>query len=173
MNLLQSAYSTLPHTPLVLDRMLRHLPDEVVRTNEGPDTWSPFDVVGHLLHGDKRPWRERINWILEKGDSEPFPTFDRFAQATDSIGKSMDDLLTEFEERRRANVAWLKSLNLGEADLVRKGLHPNLGPITLGNLMATWPAHDLTHIAQICRVLAKRFKEPMGPWVEFNRLVKG
>jgi hypothetical protein len=173
LNVLQEAYTILPLTPGVLDKLLRPLPDELVRANEGPDTWSPFDIVGHLLHGDKRPWRERITILLEKGESEAFPQFDRFAQFKDSEGKTMGDLLTEFATRRAENVVWLKGLKLQPPDLERKGLHPNLGPVTLGNLLSTWPAHDLTHIAQICRVLAKRYKEPMGPWVEFNRLVKG
>jgi hypothetical protein len=160
-------------TPRVLDGLLRTLPDDVVCTNEGPDTWSPFDVVGHLIHGERKDWRERIGIILEKGETRPFTPFDRFAQFKESEGKSMGDLLDEFARLRGGSIEWLKSLNLTTADLDRTGMHPSLGRVTLRNLISTWPTHDLTHIAQVCRVLAKRYKHEIGPWLEYMRLVQG
>jgi len=171
MNLLTEVLNHLPLTPPVFDHLLRTLPDEVVRSNEGPDTWSPFDVVGHLIHAEKNTWKQRIEIILQHGESMPFPQFDRFAQFEASKGKSMVELLDEFTALRPENVKWLKGLNLTEQDLTRTGIHASFGQITLGNLLATWPAHDMTHIYQVCRVLGKRFKEPMGPWIAFNRLV--
>ncbi len=172
MDILLEAYANLPLTPGVFDRLLRGLPDEVVRTNEGPDTWSPFDIVGHLNHGERKDWRERICIILEHGESKPFTPFDRLAQFRESEGKSMSDLLDEFARLRAGNIDWLRGLDLSKADLARKGTHPSLGAVTLGNLIATWIAHDKVHIAQACRVMAKRYKEEIGPWLQYMRLLQ-
>lgn len=161
----------LERTPLVLKTLLSNLHDEWVMNNEGPETFSPYDVIGHLIHGEKTDWAVRARIILESGLSKSFTPYDRFAQQEESKGKSLLQLLDKFEAVRSDNVKWLKSLNLTEADLDKKGMHPSLGEVTLRNLLATWVVHDLTHIAQITRVMAKQYKEEMGPWPEFFRIL--
>jgi uncharacterized damage-inducible protein DinB len=145
--------------------------DEWVINNEGPDTFSPYDVIGHLIHGEKTDWVSRANRILESGITKPFDVFDRFAQYEESKGKTLQQLLEEFEKLRKENMVWLRSLQLTEADLDKKGMHPSLGKVTLRNLLATWVVHDLTHIAQITRVMAKQYKDEMGPWKEYFRIL--
>lgn len=139
--------------------------------NEGPDTFSPYDVVGHLLHGEKTDWVIRIRRILDYGTAMAFEPYDRFAQFEESKGKDLLQLMNEFEQLRNENLVWLKSVKLNEDDLDKKGMHPTLGEVTLRNLLATWVVHDLTHIAQITRVMAKQYKEEMGPWPEFFRIL--
>ena len=139
--------------------------------SEGPDTFSPYDVIGHLLHGEKTDWTARTKMILESGTSKTFVSWDRFAMYEESKGKTMRLLLDEFDLARKENMEWLKSLNLKEKDFDKKGLHPKLGEVTLRNLFSTWVVHDLTHIAQITRVMAKQYKEEMGPWPEFFRIL--
>jgi len=128
-------------------------------------------VIGHLIHGEKTDWTERTKMILEFGLSKPFVPWDRFAQFENSKGKTIQQLLNEFKILRQENLAWVKSLNLSETDLDKKGIHPALGEVTLRNLLATWVVHDLTHIAQITRVMAKQYKEEIGPWTEFFRIL--
>jgi hypothetical protein len=139
--------------------------------NEGPETFSPYDVIGHLIHGEKTDWTARTKMILEYGNSKTFVPWDRFAQFENSKGKTLQQLLNEFALLRKENLAWLGSLDLSEADLAKKGIHPVLGEVTLKNLLATWVVHDLTHIAQITRVMAKQYKEEMGPWPEYFRIL--
>lgn len=154
----------LARTPRVLDGWLRGLPDGWTRRNEGPGTWSPFDIVGHLVHGDRTDWIPRARHILQHGASRPFEPFDRFAQFEESCGKSFEDLLDEFAERRAESLAALDGMRLTAADMAREGRHPDFGPVTLGQLLATWVVHDLGHIAQIARVMAKREGSGVGPW---------
>ncbi|HET9057537.1 MAG TPA: DinB family protein [Chitinophagaceae bacterium] len=161
----------LERTPDVLKTILSNLNNEWVMNNEGPETFSPYDVVGHLIHGEKTDWVVRIKIILEYGTTKSFTPWDRFAQFKDSVGKTIEQLLDEFNTLRKENVIWLKSLNLTEYDLNKQGIHPKLGKVTLRNLIATWVVHDLTHIAQISRVMAKQYKEEMGPWPEFFRIL--
>jgi hypothetical protein len=161
----------LERTPVVVKTLLSGLSDEWIMNNEGPDTFSPYDVVGHLIHGEKTDWRERVNMILEYGDSKTFVRFDRFAQYNESKGKTLQQLLDEFESLRGKNMEWFRSLKISEADLDKKGMHPVLEQVTLRNLLATWVIHDLTHIAQITRVMAKQYKEEMGPWLEVFRIM--
>jgi hypothetical protein len=168
---LERSYEILDRTPAVLQVMLSGLPDDWVMPNEGPETFSPYDVVGHLVHGEKADWTIRTKMILEHGNSQTFEKYDRFAQYQESKGKSLQQLLDEFTAIRKENMAWLRSLNLTEADLDRKGLHPVLGEVTLRNLLATWVVHDITHVAQITRVMAKQYKEEMGPWPQFFRIL--
>ena len=168
---LNKSYEILDRTPVVLKTLLKDLNDDWIINNEGPDTFSPFDVVGHLIHGEKTDWPNRINMILEKGTTETFVPYDRFAMFNDSKGKSIAQLLYEFEVLRKKNMQWYRSLNLTEADLDKKGIHPILGEVTLRQLLSTWVIHDLTHIAQITRVMAKQYKDEMGPWVEFFRIM--
>ncbi|MEO6488720.1 MAG: DinB family protein [Ferruginibacter sp.] len=166
------AIEVLERTPAVLHALLNDLNDAWLLPNEGPDTFSPYDVVGHLIHGEKADWTERIKKIVDHGNTQPFEIFDRFAMYEASIGKSIRQLLNEFKTLREANIKWFKTLHLTEADLERKGLHPMLGEVTLRNLLSTWVIHDLTHIGQISRVMAKQYKEEMGPWIEFFRIME-
>jgi hypothetical protein len=168
---LAKSYQILERTPAVLKTLLSNLDDDWIINNEGPETFSPYDVIGHLIHGEKTDWAARTKIILEFGLSKPFVPWDRFAQFEESKGKTVTQLLDEFERIRKENVEWLKSLNLSETDLDKKGMHPKLGEVTLKNLLATWVVHDLTHIAQITRVMAKQYKEEMGPWPEFFRIL--
>lgn len=165
------AATILQRTPAVLKTLLEGLHDEWIMTNEGPETFSPFDVLGHLIHGEKTDWVTRAKMILEYGNTKTFVPWDRFAQYKESEGKSLNDLLNEFARVRDENVKWLTSLSLTEDDLERTGIHPTFGEVTLRNLLSTWVAHDLTHIAQITRVMAKQYKDEMGPWPEFFRIL--
>lgn len=168
---INEAAQVLEKTPLVLRSLLTGLSDGWTLSNEGPDTFSPYDVLGHLIHGEKTDWVTRAKIILASGISKPFTPWDRFAQYEESKGKTLDQLLDEFAAVRKENMQWFSSLNLTETDLDRTGMHPTLGEITLRNLLSTWVVHDLTHIAQITRVMAKQYKEEMGPWPEFFRIL--
>lgn len=168
---LNRSFEILERTPAVLKTLLSNLSDEWVLENEGPETFSPFDVVGHLIYGEKTDWAARTKIILEFGLSKPFEPWDRFAQYEESNGKSLQKLLDELEQLRKDNLTWLRSLRLTDNDLDKKGMHPSLGEVTLRNLLATWVVHDLTHIAQITRVMGKQYKEEMGPWPEFFRIL--
>lgn len=168
---LDKLYQILERTPNVLKTLLSNLDEGWTMNNEGHDTFSPYDVVGHLIHGEKTDWTARTKMILEFGLTKQFEPYDRFAQNEESKGKTLTLLLDEFGKVRKENLAWLKSLNLSEADLDKKGMHPKLGEVTLRNLLATWVVHDLTHLAQITRVMAKQYKEEMGPWPEFFRIL--
>jgi hypothetical protein len=161
----------LDRTPAMLKAVLSNLDDGWVMSNEGPETFSPYDVIGHLIHGEKTDWVPRAKMILEFGNTKTFVPWDRFAQYEESKGKSLEQLLDEFKTLRKDNMTWFKSLKLSEKDLDKKGMHPELGEVTLRNLLATWVVHDLTHIAQITRVMAKQYKEEMGPWPEFFRIL--
>jgi DinB superfamily len=161
----------LENTPAVLTTLLAGVSDDWVMNNEGPDTFSPYDVLGHLIHGEKTDWVVRAKMILEFGNTKTFERWDRFAQYEESKGKSLQQLLHEFDAVRKENMLWFKALHLTEADLDKKGMHPVLGEVTLRNLLATWVVHDLTHIAQVTRVMAKQYKDQMGPWPEFFRIL--
>jgi len=165
------AIEILERTPAVCNALLSGLSDDWLMNNEGPETFSPYDVIGHILHGESTDWVPRIKMILEFGNSKTFERWNRFAQYEESKGKSIEQLLKEFAAIRKDNVAWLRSLDLTEADFDKPGMHPVLGDVTLRNLLATWAVHDLTHIAQITRVMAKQYKEEMGPWPEFFRIL--
>jgi DinB superfamily len=164
---LSATIALLSRTPAVLDALLRDLPDAWTRATEGPGTWSPFDVVGHLLHGERTDWMPRITTILEFGEARPFEPFDRFAQQQESRGLSLAQLLDEFARVRDGNLDRVRTLDLQPADLARRGRHPSLGPVTLANLLSTWAAHDLTHLHQISRVMATQYRDAVGPWIAF------
>jgi DinB family protein len=168
---LEKSYEILERTPGVLKTLLTDLNDDWIINNEGPETFSPYDVVGHLIHGEKTDWRDRAMMILEHGASKTFVPYDRFAQYKESKGKTLKQLLNEFEELRKENMKWFRALNLSEADLDKQGMHPVLGQVTLRQLLSTWVIHDLTHIAQATRVMAKQYKSEMGPWVDFFRIM--
>jgi len=164
---LPATIALLSRTPAVLDALLRDLPDAWTRGTEGAGTWSPFDVVGHLLHGDRTDWMPRIRTILEHGEARAFEPFDRFAQQQENPGKSLGQLLDGFASARARNLDELRALNLRPEDLARRGRHPSLGPVTLANLLSTWAAHDLTHLHQTSRVMATQYRDEVGPWNKF------
>lgn len=168
---LERSYEILDRTPAVLQSLLSALPDDWIMPNEGPETFSPYDVVGHLIHGEKTDWTARARMILEFGNTKTFERWNRVAMYDESEGKKLQQLLDEFATIRKENMVWFRSLKLTEADLDKHGMHPVLGDVTLRNLLATWVAHDLTHVAQITRVMAKQYKEEMGPWPEFFRIL--
>ena len=154
---LEEAIAILARTPGTIDALLRGLPPAWISANEGGDSWSAFDVVGHLIHGEETDWMPRAKIILAHGAARPFTKFDRLAQFELSDGLSLETLLDEFAEFRRRNLDDLRSLGLREADLDRPGMHPELGPVTLRQLLATWMAHDLDHVMQIARVLGRQY----------------
>lgn len=157
----------LGRTPAVLRAWLHGLPEEWTASNEGPDTWSPFDVVGHLVHGEEADWIPRIQHILRGDGDKPFKPFDRFAQLEANKDKSLEQLLDEFEAARRRSLKQFAGLGMTESELDMKGTHPEFGSVNLRQLLATWLAHDFTHIAQIARVMAKRYGEDVGPWEKY------
>lgn len=163
---LNKSIEILTNTPGVLESLLYGLSDEWLHSNEGMDTWSPYDIIGHLIHAERTDWMERMDIILNRDDKH-FKPFDRFAQFTESEGKSLSDLLIEFRELRQKNLETLKKIDLTEDKLNNIGIHPKFGEVTLKQLLSTWTVHDLNHLAQISRVMAKQYKEETGPWVEY------
>jgi len=169
---LEDCLSVLTRTPATLDTLLRDLPDAWTSATEGPGTWSPYVVVGHLIHGERTDWMPRLAIILEYGPRRPFDPFDREAQFGESNGKSLSTLLDEFSALRRDNLERLRALNLQPAQLALEGTHPALGSVTVRQLLATWTAHDLSHILQVSRIMAKRYKQEVGPWAEYLSVMK-
>jgi hypothetical protein len=161
---LDDAISLLSRTPPVLNALLRGLPETWTHRNEGEETWTAYDIVGHLIHGERTDWMPRAKRILEFGETRPFDPFDRLAQQRESQGKSLPQLLDEFARLRSENVDALRAFNLSPGDLERSGKHPALGVVTMSELLATWAAHDLTHLHQISRVMAHQCREAVGPW---------
>ena len=170
---LAEAVAVLTRTPATLDALLRGLPNTWVHCNEGKDTWSALDIVGHLICGERTDdWMPRVRIILENGEARPFDPFDRFAQSRESQGKSLEQLLDEFARLRSENLAALQALNLQREDLTRRGRHPALGVVTLSQLLATWAVHDLTHVHQLSRVMANRYGDAVGPWSAYLGVLK-
>jgi len=161
------ALPVLGRTPGTLRALLQDLPAAWTGATEGPNTWSPFDVVGHLIHGERTNWVPRVEHILRHGDAVPFPAFDREAMFTASTGRSLGELLDTFDRLRTESLARLVELALTDADLARRGLHPQFGIVTLDQHLATWVAHDLTHISQVVRVMARQYTDTVGPWREY------
>jgi GNAT superfamily N-acetyltransferase len=161
---LEQTVALLARTPRTLDVLLRDLPAEWTRTNEGDGTWSVYDIVGHLAHGERTEWMARAKMILEFGETRTFDRFDRLAQERESQGRTLGQLLDEFAHLRSKNLETLRALNLLPDDLERRGRHPVFGTVTLGQLLATWAAHDMTHLHQISRVMAHQYREAVGPW---------
>lgn len=164
---LDHTISLLTCTPATLNTWLRDLPEAWTHRNEGENTWSAFDVVGHLIHGERTDWMPRARIILEFGEGRAFEKFDRLAQQRESKGKSLPQLLDEFARLRSENVAQLRALNLQPEQLERRGRHPELGVVTLSQLLATWTAHDLTHLHQISRIMAHQYRDAVGPWAAY------
>jgi len=164
---LAEATAVLTRTPATLNALLRGLSNTWVRGNEGKDTWTAFDIVGHLIVGERTDWLPRARVILENGEARPFDPFDRFAQLKESQDKSLEQLLDDFARLRSENLAALRALNLQPDDLARRGRHPALGVVTLSELLATWAVHDLTHLHQLSRVMAYQYRDAVGPWCAY------
>jgi hypothetical protein len=164
---LHDGIAVLERTPRVLRELLASLPPAWTDANEGPDTWSPYVIVGHLNHGERTDWIPRARIILAQGENRRFTPYDRFAQFEESKGKSLATLLDEFAHLRADNLATLASWNLTEYHFALEGEHPAFGAVTLRQLLATWVAHDLGHIAQVARVMAKQYRDAVGPWREY------
>jgi hypothetical protein len=164
---LDTTTALLARTPATLNALLRDLPNAWTLRNEGENTWTAFDVVGHLNHGERTDWIPRVNRILESGETRPFDPFDRFAQIRESEGQTLAQLLDEFARLRAANLAQLRAFNLQPADFTRRGRHPALGVVTVSELLSTWAAHDLTHLHQISRIMAHQYRDAVGPWSKF------
>ncbi|MCW3089991.1 MAG: DinB family protein [Ferruginibacter sp.] len=160
---LSKSIEILERTPGVLIAMLHNLSDDWTSQNEGGETWSVFDIVGHLIHGEKTDWIPRMEIILSDKPTKTFEPFDRFAQFEESKGKSLAQLLDEFKTLRKHNIEQLRSKNLTKQNEQEKGIHPAFGEVTVSQLLSTWTVHDLNHIAQICRVIASQYKAEVGP----------
>src|SRR5688572_6468075 len=164
---IRSVIQILERTPSVVEAMLRNVDNGWVLQNEGGETWSPFDIIGHYIHGEKTDWIPRMKIILSDDVDKHFIPFDRFAQFSDSKTKTIDELLDEFKRLRSENLAQLKEVEFTEELLNLTGVHPKFGTVTLKQLLASWVVHDLTHIYQISRVMAKQYENEVGPWKEF------
>jgi hypothetical protein len=169
---LTQTISLLANTPTSLNALLRNLPEAWSLRNEGENTWSAFDVLGHLIHGERTDWMPRVRRILQSGESQAFDPFDRWAQERESIGKALPQLLDEFARLRLENLRELRALNLSEEDFEKRGRHPALGEVTLSQLLATWAVHDLTHLHQISRILAHQYRDSVGPWSAYLGVLK-
>ena len=169
---INKAIEVLERTPRVIKSLLSEISDEWTLNNEGENTWSPYDVVGHLVHGEKTDWMPRLEMVLTNSETKTFEPYNRFAQFEMSKGKSLATLLSEFELFRKQNLDTLKAKNISEKDLNKIANHPSLGSVTLKNLLSAWAVHDLGHITQISRVMAKQYKEEIGPWSKYLTIVK-
>ncbi len=161
---LEHAIPVLSRTPATLTSLLFLIPEPWAVQNEGADTWSPYDILGHLIHAEHTDWIPRARIILEHGETRPFDPFDRFAMFEDSQGKSVAELLEIFAQLRTRSLNDLKSMNLTPEFLDKRGTHPEFGVVTMRQLLATWVVHDLGHIRQVARVMAKQYRDAVGPW---------
>jgi len=168
---LDQAKEILRRTPATLNALLTDLPNDWVLSNEGPETWSPYDVIGHLIEGEETDWIPRARIILEQGETRPFDKFDRVAMFQKSKGKSLLELLAQFEQLRGESLRQLDEMKLTPELLQKRGTHPALGVVTLSQLLSAWVVHDLGHIRQIVRVMAKQYREAIGPWTEYLTIV--
>lgn len=164
---LDNTIALLARTPVALNALLRDLPETWTFRNEGENTMSAFEVIGHLIHAERTDWMPRARMVLEFGETKAFESFDRWGHIRESQGKSLGQLLDEFARLRSENLGALRSLNLRQEDLERRGRHPALGAVTLSQLLATWAAHDLTHLHQISRVMAHQYRHAVGPWSRY------
>ena len=161
---LHHTIALLTRTPAALDALLRDLPEAWTLRNEGESTMSAFDVVGHLIHGERTNWMTRARMLLQFGETQTFGPFDRWGHLRGSQGKALAELLDEFSRLRSENLGELRALNLRPEDLARRGRHPDFGAVTLSELLATWAAHDLTHLHQISRIMAHQYRQAVGPY---------
>ncbi len=166
------AINLLSRTPQVLEDLLSGIPDSLLHANEGSDSWSPYDVVGHLIHGEKTDWIPRMKICLSDDNNKTFTPFDRFAQFEDSKGKSIHELLNTFRKLRGENITTLRNFQLSQADFNRTAIHPAFGTVTLQQLLATWVVHDQNHIYQITRTIAHQYRDETGPWKAYLRIIQ-
>jgi hypothetical protein len=169
---LPEALEMLERTPRTLESLLAGLSGPWLACREGEGTWSPSEVLDHLIEAEKRNWIPRVEWLLEHGEERPFPPFDRFAHLSSPPGRSTEERLAEFRELRAASTARLRALAEPERQLGLRGRHPEFGGVTLAQLLSTWVVHDLTHLSQIIRVMAKRYREDVGPWVQYLKILR-
>jgi hypothetical protein len=169
---LDLAVEILSRTPRVLRALLEDIPVSWAQSNDGGDTWSAYDIVGHLIHGERTDWIPRARIILTEGEARPFEPFDRFAMFEESQGKPLNELLDTFETERADCLSTLQSFRISASDLMKTGRHPELGEVTLEQLLATWVVHDLSHIAQIAEVMARQYREEVGPWRAYLPVVQ-
>lgn len=169
---LEHAIPVLKRTPATLKSLLLHLPDPWLVQNEGEGTWSPYDILGHLIHGEHTDWIPRAKIILEHGEARPFEPFDRVAMFEKSKGKSLAELLDTFAGLRERNLDELEAMNLTPDSLEKRGTHPELGVVTMKQLLATWVVHDLGHIRQVVRVMAKQYRDAVGPWKAYLSILE-
>jgi hypothetical protein len=172
MTFLEESIAVLSRTPATLDALLRGLPDEWTSATDGPETWSPYYVVGHLVHLEQTDWMRRVMRILEAGSLAKLAPVDRFGQLKKSSPKTLPELLDEFSTLRKASLEGLRARDLRPADLEHTGVHPEFGPVTLRQLIATWTAHDLGHLLQITRTMARRYKTEVGPWAAYLSVMR-
>jgi hypothetical protein len=169
---IEEAIEILERTPQTLSSLLTGLSNEWIYSNEGESTWRPFDVVGHLIEAEKYNWIPRIEMILTKGESETFPPFDRFSQLRQNKEKTINQLLSEFTILRQQNLETLKAIVTEQTNLNQTGIHPDFGVVKLSEQLSTWTTHDLSHIAQITRIMANRYHDDVGPWKTYLRIMK-
>jgi len=169
---LQDTIALLSRTPAALNALLRDLPERWIHRNEGENTMSAYDVVGHLIHAERTNWIARAKWLLQFGETQAFGSFDRLGHVREVEGKALGQLLDEFARLRSESLKELHALNVQPKDLEHRGLHPSLGAVTLSELLATWAAHDLTHLHQISRVMAYQYRETVGPFRAYLGVMK-
>jgi hypothetical protein len=169
---LEKSIEILERTPAVLSTMLQGIAPNWTSNNEGKDTWSVYDIIGHLIHGEKTDWVPRAKIILSQNTNKSFEVFDRFAQFEESKEKSLTELLDEFVKLRKENVDWLRSAKITDEELEKKGIHPAFGEVSLSQLLATWTVHDLNHMAQIARVMSKQYQSAVGPWTAYLKILQ-
>ncbi len=169
---LSKSIEILQRTPDTLFALLQGISTDWTQNNEGRDTWSVYDIIGHLIHGEQTDWIPRIEIMLSESKDKTFPPFDRLAQFQESKDKTLVALLAEFKSLREKNIKHLHALHLTKNDFTKKGMHPALGEVTLAQLIATWTVHDLNHLAQISRVMAKQYKESTGPWIAYRTILQ-
>jgi DinB superfamily len=169
---IEKSIEILERTPAVLTLLLQDISADWTAVNEGPGTWSVYDIIGHLIHGEKTDWIPRAKIILSESPDKAFTLFDRFAQFEESKGQSLKQLLDEFKILREKNIEYIRSKKITANNLEEKGIHPAFGEVTLSQLLATWVVHDLNHIAQISRVMAKQYKAAVGPWTAYLKILQ-
>ena len=169
---IEKSLEILERTPNVLIAMLQNISPEWTTNNEGGETWSVYNIIGHLIHGEKTDWVSRVDIILSGKSDKTFEPFDRFAQFEESKGKSLLQLLNEFKRLRKQNIEYLHSKKISNKNLEEKGIHPAFGEVTLSQLLSAWTVHDLNHISQISRVMAKQYKGEVGPWIKYLKILQ-
>jgi uncharacterized damage-inducible protein DinB len=168
----EKSIEILERTPAVLNTMLQNISPEWTSNNEGGETWSVYDIIGHFIHGEKTDWIPRAEIILSDKPDKAFVPFDRFAQFKESKGKSLSQLLDEFTILRKKNIEILRLKKLTDKNLEEKGIHPAFGEVTMSQLLSAWVVHDLNHIGQICGVMARQYKSTVGPWTEYLKILQ-